>query len=136
MLIIVPKNLRKLIFDAYHASGVGGHLGISKILAVLRLRFLWSGMRNDILLWMRSCAACIQSHCTKFTSRQLVRSWLLLAPFIIISIDIWSPGEITSPIEAKCMLNSMYDMTHCLCRSSISCECSRTYTSFYGRYFA
>ena len=67
-LIIVPKNLKKLIFDTYHASGVGGHLGINETLVVLKLEFLWLDTWKDILLWVRSCAACIQTQSTKFTS--------------------------------------------------------------------
>ena len=115
MLIIVPKNLRKLLFDAYHASGVGGHLGINKTLVVMRLRFLWSDMRKDILIWVRSCVACIQAQSTKFTSWQLVHYWPLLTPCAMISIDIWSPGEIISPTGAKCILNSICDMTQFVC---------------------
>ena len=120
MLIIVPKNLRMLIFDVYHASGVDGRLGISKSLIVMRLRFLWRDMRKDNLLWVRSCTACIQAQTTKFTCRQLVQSWPLLTPFAIISIDIWSPGEIASPTRAKCMLNSMCDMTQFVCAVALS----------------
>ena len=111
MLIIVPKDLQKTVFDAYHASGVGGHLGINKTLVVLRLSFLWTDMRKDIIAQVRGCAACIQAKDATFTSRQLVHSWPLLTPSAIISVDIWSPGEVTSPTGAKWVLNSMCDMT-------------------------
>ena len=77
-------------------------------------------MLKGILLWMQSCEACIQAQSTKFTSRQVIHSCSLLKPFAIISIDIWSPDEITSPTEAKCMLNSMYDMTHFVCAVALS----------------
>ena len=77
-------------------------------------------MQKDILICVRSCTACIQAQSTKFTNRQLVRSWPLLTPFAIISIDIWSPGEITSPTAAKYMLNSMCDMTHFVCAVALS----------------
>jgi len=40
MLILVPTNLRKLLFNAYHTSGVGDHLGINKTLVVMRLSLL------------------------------------------------------------------------------------------------
>ena len=41
-------------------------------------------------------------------------------PFAIISIDIWSPDEITSPKGAKRMLNSMCDMTQRVCVVALS----------------
>jgi len=93
-------------------------------------------MRKDILILVRSCAACIPAQSTKFTSGQLIHSWPLLTPFAIISIDIWSPGETTSPTGAKCMLNSMCDMTQFVCVVALShvnaVELAR---NFYGRYF-
>ena len=102
----------------------------------MRLRFLWPDMRKGILIWVRSCATCIQAQSTKFTSRQLVHSWPLLPFFDKLSIDIWSPGETTSPTGAKCMLNSMCDMTQFVCVVALShvnaVELAR---NFYGRYF-
>ena len=111
MLLIVPRGLRKIIFDAYHASGIGCHLGINKTLTTIRLRFLWPDLRKDVISWVRMCAACIQANNTTYVSKQLVHSWPLLTPFAIISADIWSPGDIISPTGAKCLLNSMCDMT-------------------------
>ena len=69
MLMIVPQDLRRVIFDAYHASGVGGQLCVNKTLVVLRLRFLWPDIRKDIIAWVRACAVCIQAKSTTFTSR-------------------------------------------------------------------
>ena len=120
MLLIVPQSLRKFIFDAYHASGIVGHLGINKTLVVIRLPFLWPDMRKDILRWVRACASYIQAKSTQFASKQLVHSWPILTPFAIISANIWSPGEITSPTGAKYILNLMCDMTQFVCSVAIS----------------
>ena len=49
MLIMVPPTLRKLIFDAYHTSGIGGHLGINKTVIVLRLRVIWPDIRKNVI---------------------------------------------------------------------------------------
>ena len=105
MLIIVPQDLRRLVFDDYHASSVGGHLGINKTLVVLRLSFLWPDMRKDIIAWVRACAVCIQVKSTTFTSTQLVH-----LP-VITSVNVWSPGEVTSHTGAKCIRNCMCHMT-------------------------
>lgn len=96
MLMIVPKSLRRMIFDSYHASRIGGHLGINKTLTVICLRFFWPEMQKDIILWVRSCASCIQAQNTTYSSKQLVHLWPLLTPFAIISADLWSPGDIVS----------------------------------------
>ena len=120
MLIIVPSEFKKLIFIAYHASGIGGNLGINKRLCVLRLRSLWLDMRKDIIAWIRACTVCIQAKNTTYVSQQLMHSWPLLAPFAIISADIWSPGNIVSPTVSKCILNCIHDMHQFACSVAMS----------------
>ena len=103
-----------MIFDAYHAGGIGGHVGINKTLLILRLRFLWPTMRRQIIAWVKACPDCIQLQNTTKVGRQLVHSWPLLTPFAIISADIWSPGEVTSPTGATCILNCIICSLHCI----------------------
>lgn len=120
MLLIVPKGLRRLIFDAYHASGIGRHLDINKTLTVLRLRFLWRSIRRNVIAWVRMCAVCIQANNTTYVSKQLVHSWPLLTPFAIISADIWTPGDVISPAGANCLLNCLCDMTQFICSVALA----------------
>ena len=39
MLLLVPKGLRRLIFDVYYSGGIVGHVYVNKPLTVLRLIF-------------------------------------------------------------------------------------------------
>ena len=48
-LIVVPESLRVTVFQAYHCTGVGGHMGTYKTLLVLRLRFFWPNMRSNVM---------------------------------------------------------------------------------------
>ena len=68
MLLIVPKGLHRLIFDAYHTNDIGGHLGFNKTLTVLRLRFLWPNIKKNVIAWVRMCAAYIQANSTTYVS--------------------------------------------------------------------
>ena len=45
-LLLVPKSLTRMIFDACYAVGIGSHVGINKALLIIRLRFLWPKMRH------------------------------------------------------------------------------------------
>ena len=74
MLIIVPHDMRRTFFDAYHASAVRGLLGINKTLVVLGLQFMWPDTRKYIITLVKSCTACIQAKSTTFTSRYLVHT--------------------------------------------------------------
>ena len=52
VILLVPKGLIYLVFDLYHACGVGVHLGINKTIIDLRNRLLWSCMRKTIIAWV------------------------------------------------------------------------------------
>ena len=119
-VLLVPNALRRILFEAYHASGTGGHLGINKTLIVLRLRFLWPKMRAQIIAWVKVCLTCVQLRCNTRVNQQLVHSWPLLAPFAIISADIWCPGDTVSPTGMKYVLNCMCDMTQFVVSTAIS----------------
>ena len=74
MLIIVSHDMRRIVFDAYHASAVEGVLGINKTLVVSGLQFMWPDTRKYIITRVKSCTACIQAKSTTFTSRYLVHT--------------------------------------------------------------
>jgi hypothetical protein len=45
LLIIVPSSLRRLIFDVFHGSPIGGHFGVYKTLFRIGMRFFWQRCR-------------------------------------------------------------------------------------------
>ena len=55
-VIIVPEQLRRVLFDPYYGGPYGGHMGEFKTLYRLRLRFFWPCMRENIRAWVASCA--------------------------------------------------------------------------------
>lgn len=73
-LLLVPSGIWRIMFEVYHTSGVGGHLGINKTLIVLRLRFLWPNMRAQIIGWVKACVLCVQLKCNTRVNQQLVHS--------------------------------------------------------------
>ena len=58
--LLVPGPARESLFQAYHASLFGGHLGRNRTLARLSYRFYWSGMSDDVKDWLRQCTTCIK----------------------------------------------------------------------------
>lgn len=43
-----------------HGTMMGGHSGVYRTLARIRLRFLWIGMTKDVRAFIRSCSVCQQ----------------------------------------------------------------------------
>ena len=83
-LIVVPTKLRKTTFQAYHTTGVGGHMGSYKTLLILCMRFFWPKMKSDVFAWVRQCAGCLATNGTRRENSSLVFSWPLATPFAIL----------------------------------------------------
>ena len=87
--LVVPKILRREIFDSLHTELLSAHLGVAKTLESVRSRFYWPGYRNDVKLWIKRCKRCTegksspQQHPKKALSQRLFG-----APFDRVSVDI------------------------------------------------
>ena len=93
LLIIAPQPLRRLIFSAYHASPTAGHMGEFKTLHRIRTRFFWPRARHDISDWCRQCAHCIATSSSIRKHSELAFSWPVSAPFFILHVVLWKPGN-------------------------------------------
>ena len=110
-LIIVPKALRRIIFNAFHCTPMEAHMKTIKTLLRIRLRFIWPGIRKNIFDWVRGCLGCFPAKRVIRKSSELLQSWPITTPFAIISMDPWQPGEISDYTGRNHLLNCMYDMT-------------------------
>ena len=56
--VLVPKSLRKQIFDSVHSLS---HPGVKVSREMIGQRFVWEGMRKDVANFVKTCIACQQS---------------------------------------------------------------------------
>ena len=58
--LCIPRDatLKKLILFEAHDSLSSGHLGYVKTLNVVRKSYFWSGMKRDVLNYVKSCLTC------------------------------------------------------------------------------
>jgi len=66
----------------FHATSLGGHLGVAKTTHRLQSNFYWSNLRQDVKRFVRECKVCQQ---TKMSTRRLEG---LLQP-LLITIGVW-----------------------------------------------
>lgn len=52
------KQLHSKVFDALHASALGGHSGSPVTYHRIKQLFYWVNMKSDILSWVQSCSTC------------------------------------------------------------------------------
>ena len=82
-------------------------------------------MRRGIIAWVQSCVGCIPQRTFICNGAGLVFSWTVTTPFAIISVDIWSPGDVVSADGYRYLFNVMCDMSQfVVCQGCKSKEAS------------
>jgi len=56
--LYVPESLKGTLLRYYHDHPTAGHLGITKTLAQLKLRFFWPKMASETKKYVTSCTVC------------------------------------------------------------------------------
>ena len=94
-LTLVPRDLRNIVFVAFHSNPIGGHLDAVRTLHRLRLRFYWPGMYSYVVKMCNACPGCALSNPTKGKSADLVYGFPIEAPFKVLHVDAYSAGAHT-----------------------------------------
>ncbi len=89
---VVPVGLRQVVYTAYHASPLAGHVGFYKTFWRIAARYYWPTMYKDIRQAEVECGHCILGNNVSHQAQQILGSLTTDEPFDIISIDIWIPG--------------------------------------------
>jgi hypothetical protein len=92
---VVPKELRRGIFEMVHASQLGGHLGFDKVFPLASHRFFWAGMAGDFKTWLKSCHACAENKPGPGRAKLPLHQDISEAVLQRIALDIAGPMETT-----------------------------------------
>ena len=87
---IVPKSLRKLVFDSIHGLS---HPGVKASRRMITDRFVWHKMATDIGIWARCCIACQKSKTTKHVKAPIEQIEVPPSRFEHIHCDLVGPLE-------------------------------------------
>jgi hypothetical protein len=95
-LTIVPMDLRRHIFTAFHANPLGGHLSLYYTLHQIRLRYHWPHLYSYVKQNIDDCAACVLRNGGTRSSSEFLYGFPILAPFVTVHADAWVPGKTMS----------------------------------------
>jgi hypothetical protein len=95
-LTIVPLELRKHLFTAFHVNPIGGHFSLYYTLHQIRLRFHWPNMYTYLKRNIDDCVACVLQNGGTRASSELLYPFPLSAPFMAVHADAWVTGETES----------------------------------------
>ena len=91
-LQIVPKSHRNIVFIAFHSNPIGGHLDAFRTFARMRLRFFFPGMFQYCKAMCKACLGCSLANATKRRSADLIYSFLIQAPMLVLHFNIYVVG--------------------------------------------
>ena len=85
--VAIPQVWVPQILRSYHDTPLGGHMGVMKLLSVLRERFFWEGMNKDVREYVATCHECLKAKKSRNT---------IIAPMTLRS-------KVTQPFQAVTM---------------------------------
>jgi hypothetical protein len=92
-LQLVPKDMRNILFVAFHSNPIGGHFNVYRTLHRIRLRFFWPGMYSYILKMCHACPGCALSNPPRSKLSELIYNFPVEAPFLVLHIDGYMAGK-------------------------------------------
>eukprot|EP00956_Cyclotella_meneghiniana_P020963 scaffold37640_cov83-Cyclotella_meneghiniana.AAC.2 len=92
-LRLVPSSLRNIIFIAFHANPIGGHLSHVRTFRNIRLRYFWPGMYQQIKTLCSKCPGCALANRVTSPAKELTYGFPITAPFMVVHIDGYSAGS-------------------------------------------
>ena len=108
---VVPKELQHVIIIAFHSTPLAGHVGFYKTFWRIASRYWWPTYYKDIREAVQGCAHCVLTNATGHKAQQIWKALEFDVPFDVISMDIWSPGEVQTKFRETKVLTSLDTMT-------------------------
>jgi hypothetical protein len=94
--LVVPQQLRRIIFEYVHCHKTSGHLGLAKTWARLQARCYWFKHRDDIRAWVQECIPCQEFNSATNRRKSPISQLPSGAPMQRIAIDFMGPYKKTA----------------------------------------
>lgn len=89
--LVLPSALVPMVFEFFHSSPAGGHVGILKTIGKIRQHFIWKGMDREIAGRVRTCRLCALSKPAQNTQLGLLASEVAHQTMEKVFIDFVGP---------------------------------------------
>ena len=88
-LMVFPKSFRTKVMNLAHEKL--SHMGARRVQSLIKQRFVWPGMGQDIIHYCRSCPTCQKCAKTKARKVPMVERAVMSEPFETMAFDIVGP---------------------------------------------
>lgn len=90
--VVVPQGMQREVFTGGHEPA---HLGEKRTLSLLRSKFYWVGMHQDVRNWCRSCEKCGRRRGGQKAAKAPLQPSSSGYPFQRVAIDVFGPLPLT-----------------------------------------
>jgi transposase InsO family protein len=87
-LIMIPESVKQMILAQYHSHALGGHMARDRLNDILKTRFYWRGMTNDVKNFINQCELCLKIKSTANLRHGRLRPIRVGKPFELVGTDI------------------------------------------------
>ena len=89
--LVLPKQMIPEVLKHLHNSPSAGHLGVSRTLANVKLRFYWPMHQTDVKTWVKQCDLCASRKPTPNQRKATLKQHQAGEPLERVAIDILGP---------------------------------------------
>ena len=89
--LVIPWTMVETILSLYHNQKMMTHPSRDRLFAMLKSRYFWPKMYNDVNNWVNACLVCRKAKPVKPTYHGLLQPIVTTRPFEIVGIDILGP---------------------------------------------
>ena len=89
--LVIPVVYKQKLLFHYHDVKTGGHLGFSKMYSKIQAKYFWSEMKEDIILYVKTCLACQKKKSPPKSYCAPLQKYVVGVGFERIALDIMGP---------------------------------------------
>ena len=56
--LVLPWEYHQLVLEKFHSSAIMGHIGVRKMMGLMKIRVWWPCMRSDVETFVKNCNMC------------------------------------------------------------------------------
>ena len=94
--LVLPSVLRESVLQDLHSGSMGGHVGESKMIHLVRERYYWPGWKESVKEWCRKCRTCSTRKMAPPSKRAPLQTLQAGYPLQIVAVDILGPLPVTA----------------------------------------
>eukprot|EP00731_Ephydatia_muelleri_P026491 Em0018g591a len=94
--LVLPSVVRESVLQDLHSGSMGGRVGESKMMHLVRERYYWPGWKESVKEWCRKCRTCSTRKMAPPSKRAPLQTLQAGYPLQIVAVDILGSYPVTA----------------------------------------